>query len=229
MSKELDHDELAEAAVFLAHASLEHELPPDLERRLFVEGRAIAADARIGVQRTTNRAGALALDMAPPAPGAPAQRSWREWAAWSVAAACFAIAVFEWRATTLEHERHAAADGVSIIAATTTIALVDPRGAGVADVTWSDDAHSGTLVVRDLPPLTASARYQVWVRSQTEAPTPLGFFSCESGCRDLRVPLAAPTPVGHGGEIEITRSGEEPLSGAERFIARGSFPAVEKR
>jgi hypothetical protein len=229
MTEPFEDDELAEAAVFLAHASVEHDLPPELEKRLFAEGRAIAAEARTSVPKTTNRASALALDMEPDATPAAPRRSWREWAAWSVAAACFAIAVFEWRASSLERDRRNAAELTPPAAASTEVSLSSPEGTNAAALRWSDDTHSGSMTVRSLAPLPHDTRYQVWLVNEGSAPTPLGFFACEGGCTGLHVPIAAPTPVAHGGRFEVTIAGVQPVSGSERFIARGSFPSAPSR
>jgi hypothetical protein len=196
-----DDDELAQAALLLAdaasHAKAHENLPDDLEERLLLQGRAVAADVRF----TTTKAAAIAVDddveASPPSirrlPVRP--RSTAAWVGWLAAAACFAFAVYEWRSSNLERrtasERPAPAPSTA-----PALEARSPAGQVVALLAFAPGERSGEVTVRSLPPNQPGEHYRVWLAPRGRAAAiPAGSFRCAEACRDRRFATSESTEL----------------------------------
>lgn len=176
-------DELAEAALLLAHAAEdartpEGRMPPALEAKILAAG----ADSAQKNRYSTTKAGAVAIDASPEV--VPIRRSSaRAWSGWFAAAACVAVAVYAWRSTTLEREARDRAVATSRASqVVSTLALRDGAGVTVADVTVASDA-TGEITLRTAPAAGGAARYELWLSAgDREHARPAGKLTCETDC-----------------------------------------------
>jgi|GEM_PF-5834379 len=177
-----DDDELAEAALFLAaHAAVEHEppMPAALERKILAKGLATVTEARF----STTKAGVVSIEPAPPAPPATRRQLLTTWAGWIAAAACFAFAVYEWRASTVTRGAHTSS--VAASSSKPPSHLLGPDGSRVAEVTWDADEAGGRIDVLRMPPADARVTYALWLSSDgADAAEAVGSFACDHDCSD---------------------------------------------
>lgn len=175
-------EELAEAAVLLAHVEDGPPLSQALQRKLLAEGGRVAEEARY----TTTKGAVMELGTARGTLTAVAEspkRTWGAWLGWCAAAAVSALSIYQWRA----HQPAAPA-------ATQPLGIQELRGeegSVVATATPGTDRHSIDLHVLRLPASTTE-RYQVWVSAGgRESAEPVGFFLCPDACNDLhwRLPV----------------------------------------
>lgn len=167
----MNEDELAKAAVLLAHAPPDVPLPRHLERRILQD----SPPAR--PRTTTTQSAAVASGASAP----PRASLVRELAPWCLAAACFAFAVFEWRsAAVLGPPRdHGAAS------APTAAQLSTPAGEGGATVAWEPRSRTGSLRLQTHGPSFAPGPFEhrtVWARSVEGAALVLATQVCPGAC-----------------------------------------------
>jgi hypothetical protein len=183
-------EEMAEAALLLAHTDTAKALPPELESTIHDRGRAVAQDLRF----STTKAGAIAVE-APAEPsnvvsiGTRASRA-GAWMGWIAAAACFAFAIYEWRTHAVDTGRIQAAQPAP------THALVDGKGQTIAELQIEKDG-SGKMKVVHLP-AKPGERYQLWTTtSDATHAVAMGSFACEPSCdgRELAFTNASGRPT----------------------------------
>ncbi|MFO0738112.1 MAG: hypothetical protein U0270_19625 [Labilithrix sp.] len=184
-------EEMAEAALLLAHTDTAKALPPELESTIQDRARAVAQDMRF----STTKAGAIEVD-APVAPVIPiGGRSSRAGASvgaylgWIAAAACFAFAIYEWRT-------HVSTSTTAVQPpSATTSSLLDGKGQTIAELQIEKDGGGKMKVVH----LAAKAgqRYQLWTTTTDASHAiPMGSFACEPPGCDGRELALAPSPSG---------------------------------
>lgn len=184
-------EEMAEAALLLAHTDTAKALPPELESTIQDRGRAVAQDMRF----STTKAGAIAVE-APPAAesnvvsiGSRASRT-GAYLGWLAAAACFAFAIYEWRSHAIETGKSVATQPATV----STNALLDGKGQTIASMDVDRDG-GGKMRVVHLPP---GHRYQLWTTtSDATHATAMGSFACDApaGCDGRELAFSA-TPAG---------------------------------
>ena len=176
-----EDDELAEAALLLAHAAgdtraPEGRMPPALAAKILEAGTEAVQKNRF----STTKAGAVAVDASPEV--VPIRRSSaRAWTGWFAAAACVAVAVYAWRSSTLEREaRERAAASARTSQVVTALVLRDAAGGKVADVTVASDA-SGEITLGSVA--NGAARYDLWLSAgDREVARPAGKLACDADC-----------------------------------------------
>lgn len=190
-------EEMAEAALLLAHTDTAKALPPELESTIQDRARAVAQDMRF----STTKAGAIAVD----APetlhtetksnvvsiGSRASRT-GAYMGWLAAAACFAFAIYEWRTHVVETGKSVATQPSAVPASTNS--LLDGKGQTIAAIEMEKDGGGKMKVVH----LTPGFRYQLWTTtSDATHATATGSFACDApaGC-DGRELAFAPSPAG---------------------------------
>lgn len=178
-----EDDELAEAALLLAH-SAEDARVPGSRMPAALEAKVLAAGIEL-VQKnrySTTKAGAIVVD-APPAVVPLRRSSARAWSGWFAAAACVAVAVYAWRSTTLEREareQHAAATARADSRVTTLVLRTD-AGAALADVVVATDA-TGELVLGAVG--SGAVRFDLWLSAgDREHALPVGRLVCAADCQ----------------------------------------------
>lgn len=156
-----EDDELAEAALLLAHAAADARMPGGrmpsaLEAKILATGTESVQRNRF----STTKAGAVAVDASPEV--VPIRRSSaRAWSGWFAAAACVAVTVYAWRSTTLEREaRERVAASAREGGAITTLVLRNEAGASVADVVVASDA-TGEITLGAVG--SGAVRYELWL------------------------------------------------------------------
>ena len=177
-----EDDELAEAALLLAHAA-EDARAPGCRMPAALEAKVLAAGTEF-VQKnrySTTKAGAIAVDA--PLEVVPLRRSSaRAWSGWFAAAACVAVAVYAWRSTTLEREarEHAAATARADSRITTLVLRTD-AGAALADVMVAPDS-TGELVLGAVG--SGAVRFDLWLSAgDREHALPVGKLVCAADCQ----------------------------------------------
>ena len=172
-------EEMAEAALLLSHTDTSKDLPTALQATLLDRGNVVAGEMRF----STTKAGVVEID-APTAPVIPIGRAARsgQYAGWLAAAACFAFAVYEWRARAVD-----GAHTASQPAEAAPSKLLDANGQAVAEVA-ADATHFKVLHL----PAKAGQRYQIWTTTTDAAhAVAMGSFSCEPpGCDGRELGLA---------------------------------------
>ena len=178
-----EDDELAEAALLLAHAA-EDARAPGSRMPAALESKVLAAGIEL-VQKnrySTTKAGAIVVD-APPEVAPLRRSSARAWSGWFAAAACVAVAVYAWRSTTLEREareQHAAATARADSRVTTLVLRTD-AGAALADVVMAPDA-TGELVLGAVG--SGAVRFDLWLSAgDREHALPVGKLVCAADCQ----------------------------------------------
>lgn len=202
-----EDDELAEAALFLAHHADDRpaRVPASLERELAASGARFAA----GVRSSTTKSAVVTLDQ-DVEHEREAPRGARAWVGWLAAAAAVALVVYGMRSATLPR-------APDRLAARSTV-----TGEPVADVVAEKQVAAVTIAV--LPATGPGEEYRLWLSSGDAAQAvAAGAFSCESGCSNVRV--EAPWPTGEPRALWITRAKTtDPwasLAAAGPFVARG--------
>lgn len=190
-----EEDELAEAALLLAHvaeAAGSERMPAALQEKILARGMEIAQSSRF----TTTKAGAVSIEAPPVLALLPRRSNARTWAGWLAAAACFALAVYGWRSSTLEREarERAAASAGPPATAVTALALKGPGGATLAHVTL-DSGSGGQLTLAELE--GGDVHYELWLSSSDRAhAAPAGAFACGAECRGKSFRFSAATSSG---------------------------------
>ncbi len=167
-----DDDELAEAALLLAHTDEAAKLPRALEQKLQLLGKKHAAEARY----TTTKAAAVVVE-SPVVPLARPRSRLGSWAGWIAAAACFAVLVYQWRIRALEDEARLHGAGRP-----TRMILTDRAGQEAAVVVAEPSAAFAHLELDTLPGDVPGTRYRLWTSSGAEPPATIGDFTCDGGC-----------------------------------------------
>lgn len=181
-----EDDELADAALLLAHAA-EDARAPGSRMPAALEAKVLAAGIEL-VQKnrySTTKAGAIVVD-APPEVVPLRRSSARAWSGWFAAAACVAVAVYAWRSTTLEREAREARE--QHVAATaradsrvTTLVLRTDAGAALADVVMAPDS-TGELVLGAVG--SGAVRFDLWLSAgDREHALPVGKLVCAADCQ----------------------------------------------
>jgi len=171
-----DDDELAEAALLLAHVAPDRAMPEALEAKIAAQGEAVAAEVRF----STTKAGALVQPAAAPERQRATRLGSFGFAGWLAAAACFALVVYQWRSHAIEQEsrRLAAATAGPAEVGAIQIPLVDPRGVRIGEVRYQASKR-GHLVVAHLAPSSASEHYRLWLSESDAAhAVAVGAFVC---------------------------------------------------
>ena len=178
-----EDDELAEAALLLAHAA-EDARAPGSRMPAALESKVLAAGIEL-VQKnrySTTKAGAIVVD-APPEVVPLRRSSARAWSGWFAAAACVAVAVYAWRSTTLEREareQHAAATARADSRVTTLVLRTD-AGAALADVVVATDS-TGEIVLGAVG--SGAVRFDLWLSAgDREHALPVGKLVCAADCQ----------------------------------------------
>lgn len=214
-----DDEELALAAVLLAHEPGDAPMPEALERTILAQGRSFAADVRF----STTKAAAVA--MTPPAAVAKPRSFAREWGAWVAAAACFAFGVYEWRVSVLSHEAAERAVASARAALSSTVLGQDPSGATRFSLRWSDETRSGEVRVMGLPDSAPGERYALWLSSGEAADAvPVGSFTCRGDCAERPFEVRASGELGplRHAWLTIGTTGEPATTiEHERIVAEG--------
>lgn len=214
-----EDDELAEAALLLAHQSELQKMPADLEKRIEAQGRAAVGTSR--PQVTTTRGAAVAIE-AEPRRIEPRGRL-REWAPWLIAAACFALVVYQWRLSSL----HQGARSTASATAAVETPLKDGAGRVVALVRWQTLGAEGELRVVSGLPGPAGERYRVFATETDPArAVSLAEFRCADECSGKRVVLPT-TPRWGKGRLLLTRHPSElpTWTGETTVLAEGTWPS----
>ncbi len=199
------HEELAEAALFLAeHLDYERKVPaPEMSAaataRIAAEGRRVV-DAR---HRSTTQAGIVSFD-ADPVPRADKGVSrLRKWGPWVAIAAGVFFTVYTWRSASVVRNSDG---GVAAAGSSVDVAVVATDGTGkpVAELRRSSQGALSVRVV-DMAGLAKSEQVRVWISMSGKAEArAAGSFRCESPCSGLV--LALPDTLGQGalgeGEVE---------------------------
>jgi hypothetical protein len=163
-------EEMAEAALLLAHTDTAQAMPPELESTLIDRARAVAQDVRF----STTKAGVVEVDAPVPNNVVPIGKSRTgAYMGWIAAAACFAFAIYEWRTHAVESNKLASQPTPE------TSKLLDGNGQSLAEMQVAKDG-SGTMKVIHLKP---GQRYQLWTTtSDASHAVPMGSFACDPGC-----------------------------------------------
>ena len=219
-----DDDELAEAALLLAHLDPDSAPMPDaLKKKILREAAGVSSELR----HSTTKAGAISIENVPPSP--PSTRSFlRSWGGWIAAAACFAIVVYQWRVRNIEGQAsgRAVAAAPSALVETRTIAL--RRGAGaLGELSWSESTHTGTLTLTLAPASETGEQYQLWISdSDAGRAVSAGSFRCDPSCAQQSFASALPAEAGSVRRVWVTRakSGESASPrDPSRVVAEGSI------
>lgn len=191
----MNEDELAKAAVLLAHAPPDVPLPRHLERQILQHA------PRAHSRATTTRAAAVDLDA--PAPRRP---SWlRELGPWLVAAACFAFGVFEWRSASLSRAERAQAAAPAAIRSTASLSTAG--GARSASFEWSRAERLGRLTLDGQPTRTGAGPYEhltLWARSEDGRALVLASSVCKDACADSTLAVTSSVPLREPMDIWMT-------------------------
>jgi hypothetical protein len=211
-----DDDELAEAALLLAHAREEQEMPRGLERKLLAQGRAVASEVRF----TTTKAAAVVVEEASD-PLLRPRSIVRTWGGWFAAAACVAFLVFQWRTRAIEHET--AKLTASVASTSSVIDLKDHAGTVVGVVRWDSAAGLVRLTLAGLPSSASGEHYRLWLSSSDAAhASAAGAFSCADGCEGRVLDAAGRADVPRAAWLTRNAVGEvTALPEASRTIAEG--------
>lgn len=213
-----DEDELAEAALLLAHHDPASRMPADLEKKILAQAAVVASEIRF----TTTKAAAIAVEE-PLAEPVPIRGSLlRTWGGWIAAAACFAFAVYEWRIETLGRaaaERAASTasspppSDSSSTAVSDIVLTAHPQGAAakrppVGRIHWDRATGAWQLTVADLASNGSGEQYRVWVSaSDIEHAVPVGAFACTDDCKERILGLGAPLTRDTMKKVWLTRNG----------------------
>jgi len=177
-----EDDELADAALLLAHAA-EDARAPGSRMPAALEAKVLAAGIEL-VQKnrySTTKAGAIVVD-APPEVVPLRRSSARAWSGWFAAAACVAVAVYAWRSTTLEREarEQRVAATARADSRVTTLVLRTDAGAALADVVVAPDS-TGELVLGAVG--SGAVRFDLWLSAgDREHALPVGKLVCAADC-----------------------------------------------
>ncbi len=191
----MNEDELAKAAILLAHAPPDAPLPKHLER-------LILQNAPRPTARATTTRGA-AVDLEGPVVRRPSLL--RELGPWCIAAACFAFAVFEWRSATLSRAERVQATAPT--ASYVTATLSSSAGVRGASLEWARAERTGTLRFEAVPERASASRYEhraVWARSEEGHAVLLATLVCASPCSDSSLALSSSVPLREPMDIWMT-------------------------
>jgi len=211
-----DDDELAEAAVLLAHAAEDARapagrMPSALEAKILATGTESVQRNRF----STTKAGAVAVDASPEV--VPMRRSsTRAWTGWFAAAACVAVTVYAWRSTTLEREaRQRAAASARDGQVIATLVLRNGAGTAVADIAVASDS-TGEITLGAVG--SGGVRYELWLSTGArEQALPAGKLACVADCQGKRFHFTT-----HGEPVRavwLTRSAVGTSGEASRALA----------
>jgi hypothetical protein len=177
-----DDDELAEAALLIAHTPDAGPMPAELEERILGKAPAIATEVRF----STTKGAAVAVEAPTPIGEGRPRSGVSAWAGWLAAAACFAFAIYEWRSAGLRHGVEPAR-----VTATQTLELRDPTGRVRGGVVCDADGSECRLTITELPTNADGEQYRLWLSgSDAERAVAVGALTCTAACveRELRVP-----------------------------------------
>ena len=177
-----DDDELAEAALLIAHTPDAGPMPAELEDRILGKAPAIATEVRF----STTKGAAVAVEAPTPIAERRPRSGMSAWVGWLAAAACFAFAVYEWRSATLRQ-------GAAPVTAAPTLELRDADGRVRGGVACDASGGECRLTVAELAPNAAGEHYRLWLSgSDAEHAIAVGAVTCATTCveRELRVPQA---------------------------------------
>lgn len=167
----MNDDEMAKAAVLLAHAPPDAPMPKHLERRI------LQSVSTPNVRATTTRS--AVVELAAARPTAPPSIL-RELAPWCLAAACFAFAVFEWRSASVLAPPPAAS-----ASAAPAIGLLTETGSQGATFAWGAAERTGSLRIDAQVSWQSSAPFErrsVWARSSEGIAVALASQVCAGRC-----------------------------------------------
>jgi hypothetical protein len=212
-----DDDELAEAALLLAHEDAEHPMPAHLEKKILARGRDVSSEIRF----STTKAAAVEIEAPIPLPR-PRRSPLRTWGAWLAAAALVAVTVYQWRAHDLQREMPTAATQ----AYPSSLTVRGADGVAVADVRWNDGSREGRIDVVALPANAPGERYQLWLSTGDAASAiEVGAFTCAGECRTRAFALREPPGLGRVARAWITRgpvSEATPPTSRDLVVGEGS-------
>ena len=178
-----DDDELAEAALLLAHVEPAGQMPKALENVILEQATHTVAEVRL----STTKVGAVAVDE-PDAPVAPVRRLSfaRRWGGWLAAAACFSIVVYQWRLHALS-----ATQAARPVSSPDAIAIRSPAGLVLARVT----PREAIVTIEVLPENVPGERYELWLSpAGPERAVAVGAFVCKEECRSRAFTLRETRP-----------------------------------
>lgn len=216
-----DDDELAEAALLLAHVDEGSPMPRALERTIIHDGRAIAATVRF----TTTKAAAVTV-LAASEPARARASGVRAWAGWLAVAACVAVLVYQWRVRELE-----SALASRPLPAAANVELSDERGS-IANVRWDEARRAGQIVITRLAANEHDERYVLWVSTSDVAHAiAIGSFMCESECRARAFSLHGADTAGRVKAAWLTRgtSAQAPADAPTLVVGSGHTDVDETR
>lgn len=173
-------EEMAEAALMLSQTDTSQPMPAALEATLLERSRTVASEMRF----STTKAGVVEIDAPVPSNVVPIGRASRMGRnmGWIAAAACFAFAIYEWRAKSVEGSHNAAQPTEA------ASRLVDAQGQAVAEI----DGDAKVMKVIHLP-AKPGQRYQLWTSTSDAAhAVAAGSFACEPPSCDGRELAFAP-------------------------------------
>ena len=217
-----DDDELAEAALLLAHTDPTVAMPRDLERKIMARGRDVAAEVRF----TTTKTAVMSL-VAEPAPAPRRASPLRTWGGWLAAAACVAVFVYQWRVHDIERAAAGGAKPAVSVSARAPIALKISAGVAVAEVTWDAASLSGQANIASLEANARGERYVIWLSESDDAHAiAVGSFGRDVACRDKVFALHAPPSLATVRAVWITRSAvtavdSSPRENADHIVGEG--------
>jgi hypothetical protein len=213
-----DDDELAEAALLLAHVEADKAMPSALEKKIRERGEAAVAEVRF----TTTKAAAVSVEP-PPEPIPLRPSSTRTWAGWLAAAACVALVVYQWRSSAIE--RSLAARVVEVPGGS-PIVLKSKDGATVGEVRWDPESHAGALAIDDLRGSQSGSRFELWLSASDEAhAVGVGSFACLGACEPGVFRFEERQAVGTPKRAWLVRAKEfevASLADREQILAEGS-------
>ncbi len=217
-----DDDELAEAAILLAHEDVSQDMPPALQEQILAQASAAAAEVRF----TTTKGAAVVVEEPLEEP-TPRRSVVRTWGGWFAAAACVAFAVYHWRVHTLEPSTTTAAARPSASAASPReIALEAASGGRIGSVRWDAASSTWVVAVGGLGRTAEDEHYRVWLSStDAEHATAVGSFSCSGDCGERTFSIGSDVSVDSVRRVWVTRGPRiDPVSAplAGRIVAEGS-------
>ena len=197
-------EELAEAAVLLAHTEQSEGLTPAVEASLLAEAAKVAAAAR----HSTTRGAAMELG-----DGSLARReslsgtrlrqgSFVPWMGWCAAAAAAALLVYGLRRPA------STTSSATAPLQQNPIELKDATGAVLASLDVQSTEAIPLLSVKRLP-AAPGERYQLWSSREDGVIRPLGYFGCETACVDVSWRVHDAPRGGQLRRLWITRSATE--------------------
>lgn len=198
-------EELAEAAVLLAHTKESAGLSASAEAALFAKGSEVVAAMR----HSTTRGAAMELgdsfvERREPSGGARfAGGRLIPLFGWAAAAAAAAMIVYGLRRPT----ERAVGSGLPI--RENPIELKDSAGSVLASLDVQSSAGTAALLSVKRLPAAPAERYQLWIAKGDGVIRPVGFFGCDADCVDVTWRVKDAPPRGELRHVWITRSATE--------------------